>query len=128
MRLLPLFLMLTLTASGCGVVESKKIDYKSAGKLRRWKCRRPHRATGDNRYAFRCAGAALPPCRLQPGAQDSTERRANPAADAGEGPHRTSRFPALAGGSGDAAAGVAGDQGFLAGDRFIVNLESPETG
>lgn len=33
MRLLPLFLMVTLAASGCGIVESKKIDYKSADKL-----------------------------------------------------------------------------------------------
>ena len=33
MRLLPLVLMLTLAASGCGITESKKIDYKSAGKL-----------------------------------------------------------------------------------------------
>ena len=33
MRLFPLFLMLALTASGCGIVESKKIDYKSANKL-----------------------------------------------------------------------------------------------
>jgi outer membrane protein assembly factor BamC len=30
MRLLPLFLMIALAASGCGMVESKKIDYKSA--------------------------------------------------------------------------------------------------
>jgi outer membrane protein assembly factor BamC len=32
MRLLPLFLMMTLAASGCGITESKKIDYKAAGK------------------------------------------------------------------------------------------------
>jgi len=33
MRLLPLFLMVAVALSGCGIVESKKIDYKSAGKL-----------------------------------------------------------------------------------------------
>ena len=53
MRLLPLFLMLTLTASGCGVVESKKIDYKSAGKLPTLEVPPDLTApTGDNRYAI----------------------------------------------------------------------------
>ena len=33
MRLFPLFLMIALAASGCSMVESKKIDYKSAEKL-----------------------------------------------------------------------------------------------
>ena len=33
MRLLPLFLMVSVALSGCGIVESKKIDYKSAGKV-----------------------------------------------------------------------------------------------
>jgi outer membrane protein assembly factor BamC len=53
MRLLPLFLFVTLAATGCSVMESKKIDYKSAEK-------QPTLAvppdliapTGDNRYAI----------------------------------------------------------------------------
>ena len=52
MRLLPLFLMIALTASGCGIVESKKIDYKSAGKLPTLEMPPDLTApTGDNRYA-----------------------------------------------------------------------------
>ena len=52
MRVLPLFLMLALTASGCGIVESKKIDYKSAGKLPTLEVPPDLTApTGDNRYA-----------------------------------------------------------------------------
>ncbi len=52
MRLLPLFLMVTLAASGCGIIESKKIDYKSAGKLPTLEVPPDLTApTGDNRYA-----------------------------------------------------------------------------
>ena len=53
MRLLPLFLMVTLAASGCGIVESKKIDYKSASKLPTLEVPPDLTApTGDNRYAI----------------------------------------------------------------------------
>ncbi|MDP2057948.1 MAG: outer membrane protein assembly factor BamC [Thiobacillus sp.] len=53
MRLLPLFLILALTASGCGMIESKKIDYKSAGKLPTLEMPPDLTApTGDNRYAI----------------------------------------------------------------------------
>ena len=53
MRLLPLFLMVTLAASGCGIVESKKVDYKSAGKLPTLEVPPDLTApTGDNRYAI----------------------------------------------------------------------------
>lgn len=52
MRLLPLFLMIALTATGCGIIESKKIDYKSAGKLPTLEVPPDLTApTGDNRYA-----------------------------------------------------------------------------
>src|SRR4030042_2329230 len=52
MRLLPLFLMLSLAMSGCGMIESKKIDYKSAGKLPTLEVPPDLTApTGDNRYA-----------------------------------------------------------------------------
>jgi outer membrane protein assembly factor BamC len=53
MRLFPLFLMVALTASGCGIIESKKIDYKSAGKLPTLEVPPDLTApTGDNRYAI----------------------------------------------------------------------------
>lgn len=53
MRLLPLFLMVAMTASGCGMIESKKIDYKSAGKLPTLEVPPDLTApTGDNRYAI----------------------------------------------------------------------------
>lgn len=53
MRLLPLFLMLALTASGCGIMESKKIDYKSASKLPTLEVPPDLTApAGDNRYAI----------------------------------------------------------------------------
>jgi len=53
MRLLPLFLMLSLAMSGCSMIESKKIDYKSAGKLPTLEVPPDLTApTGDNRYAI----------------------------------------------------------------------------
>ena len=53
MRLFPLFLMVALTASGCGIVESKKIDYRSANKLPTLEVPPDLTApTGDNRYAI----------------------------------------------------------------------------
>jgi outer membrane protein assembly factor BamC len=53
MRLLPLFLMIALAASGCGMVESKKIDYKSAQKQPTLEVPPDLVApTSDNRYAI----------------------------------------------------------------------------
>jgi outer membrane protein assembly factor BamC len=53
MRLLPLFLMLSLAMSGCGMIESKKIDYKSAGKLPTLEVPPDLVApSADNRYAI----------------------------------------------------------------------------
>ncbi|MFO7543119.1 MAG: outer membrane protein assembly factor BamC [Thiobacillus sp.] len=53
MRLLPLFLMVALAASGCGIIESKKIDYKSAGKLPTLEVPPDLVApSADNRYAI----------------------------------------------------------------------------
>jgi outer membrane protein assembly factor BamC len=52
MRLLPLFLLVSLAVSGCSM-ESKKIDYKSAGKLPTLEIPPDLTApTGDNRYAI----------------------------------------------------------------------------
>src|SRR3569833_4269451 len=53
MRLLPLFVMVAVALSGCGIVESKKIDYKSAGKLPTLEVPPELVApTADNRYAI----------------------------------------------------------------------------
>lgn len=53
MRLLPLFLMFSLAMSGCGMIESKKIDYQSAGKLPTLEMPPDLTApAGDNRYAI----------------------------------------------------------------------------
>lgn len=53
MRLLPLFLLLTFAVSGCGVTETKKIDYKSAAKLPTLEVPPDLVApSADNRYAI----------------------------------------------------------------------------
>lgn len=55
MRVLPLFLMVAVAVAlaGCGIVESKKIDYKSAGKLPTLEVPPDLVApTADNRYAI----------------------------------------------------------------------------
>lgn len=53
MRLLPLFVMLSLATTGCGIIESKKIDYKSSDKLPTLEVPPDLTApTGDNRYAI----------------------------------------------------------------------------
>jgi outer membrane protein assembly factor BamC len=53
MRLLPLYLLLALSLSACGIIESKKIDYRSAGKLPTLEVPPDLTApTGDNRYAI----------------------------------------------------------------------------
>ncbi|MFP5505099.1 MAG: outer membrane protein assembly factor BamC [Gammaproteobacteria bacterium] len=53
MRLVPLFLIAALATSGCGIIETKKIDYKSAGKAPTLEVPPDLTApTGDNRYAI----------------------------------------------------------------------------
>jgi outer membrane protein assembly factor BamC len=53
MRVLPLLLIATLVASGCGIIETKKIDYKSATKQSTLEVPPDLVApTGDNRYAI----------------------------------------------------------------------------
>lgn len=53
MRLLSLIVMLSLATAGCGIIESKKIDYKSASKLQTLEMPPDLTApTGDNRYAI----------------------------------------------------------------------------
>jgi outer membrane protein assembly factor BamC len=131
MRLLPLFLMVSLAASGCGVVESKKIDYKSAGKLPTLEVPPDLTApTGDNRYAIpdtQGGGTATLSAY-------SEERKTTPAAS-------TTLLPA----QDKARIERAGTQRWLVVQAtpqqvwpvikdfwqetgFVVNLESPETG
>jgi outer membrane protein assembly factor BamC len=131
MRLLPLFLMVSLAASGCGVVESKKIDYKSAGKLPTLEVPPDLTApTGDNRYAIpdtQGSGTATLSAY-------SEERKTTPAAS-------TTLLPA----QDKARIERAGTQRWLVVQAtpqqvwpvikdfwqetgFVVNLESPETG
>ncbi|MFZ3175325.1 MAG: outer membrane protein assembly factor BamC [Thiobacillus sp.] len=131
MRLLPLFLMLSLAMSGCGMIESKKIDYKSAGKLPTLEMPPDLTApAADNRYAIPDAqgsGAATLSTYSQ-------ERQAAPAAS-------TTLLPA----QDKARIERAGTQRWLVVQAtpqevwplikdfwqetgFIVNLESPETG
>jgi len=77
MRLLPLFLMVAVALSACGIVESKKIDYKSAQKAPTLEVPPDLVApTADNRYA-------IPDTRGDGTATLSTyseERKATPAA------------------------------------------------
>jgi outer membrane protein assembly factor BamC len=131
MRLLPLFLLLTLAASGCGITESKKIDYKSAAKLPTLEVPPDLVAPStDNRYAIpetEGAGAATLSAYSQ-------ERRAEP-----------SGVQTLLPAQDKARVERAGSQRWLVVQAtpqevwpviknfwqetgFIVNLESPETG
>jgi outer membrane protein assembly factor BamC len=53
MRFFPVLLTIALATSGCGIIESKKIDYKSATKLPTLEVPPDLTApTGDNRYAI----------------------------------------------------------------------------
>ena len=130
MRLLPLFVMLSLAMSGCGTVESKKIDYKSAAKLPSLEVPPDLVApAGENRYA-------IPEAQGDGTATLSTysqERQAAPGAQ--------TLLPA----QDKARIERAGSQRWLVVNAtpqqvwpvikdfwqetgFIVNLESPETG
>ncbi len=131
MRLLPLFLMIALTASGCGIIESKKIDYKSAGKLPTLEVPPDLTVpTGDNRYA-------VPDTQGSGSATLSTYSQERKAAPSGT----KTLLPAQE----KARIERAGTQRWLVVQAtpqqvwpvikdfwqetgFIVNLESPETG
>ncbi len=131
MRLIPLFLMLTVTVSGCGMIESKKIDYKSAGKLPTLEVPPDLTApTGDNRYA-------IPDTQGSGSATLSTYSQERKIAPAGS----TTLLPA----QDKVRIERAGTQRWLVVQAtpqqvwpvikdfwqetgFIINLESPETG
>lgn len=131
MRLLPLYLLLTLTVSGCGIVESKKIDYKSAGKLPTLEIPPDLTApTGDNRYA-------IPDAQGSGTATLSTyseERRAAPAGAQALLPEQDKVRIERAGSQRWLVVQATPQQvwpvikDFWQETGFIVNLESPETG
>ncbi|MDP2254180.1 MAG: outer membrane protein assembly factor BamC, partial [Thiobacillus sp.] len=131
MRLLPLFLMLSLAMSGCGMTESKKIDYKSAGKLPTLEMPPDLTApAADNRYA-------IPDAQGSGAATLSTYSQERKTAPSG--------VQALLPAQDTARIERAGTQRWLVVQAtpqqvwpvikdfwqetgFVVNLESPETG
>ena len=131
MRLLPLFLMLSVTVSGCGIVETKKIDYKSAGKLPTLEVPPDLTApTGDNRYA-------IPDTQGSGGATLSTysqERKITPAGSTNLLPTQEKARIDRAGSQRWLVVQATPQQvwpvikDFWQETGFIVNLESPETG
>jgi outer membrane protein assembly factor BamC len=131
MRLLPLFLMVALAASGCGMVESKKIDYKSATKAPTLEVPPDLTApTSDNRYAVPDAqggGSAT----LSSYAQ---ERRTTPSGAQVLLPTQEKARIERAGSQRWLLVQATPQQvwpvikDFWQETGFIVNLESPETG
>jgi outer membrane protein assembly factor BamC len=131
MRVLPLLLLTALTATGCGMMESKKVDYQSAGRVPTLEVPPDLVApTADNRYA-------IPDTQGNGAATLSTysqERRAAPSG-------AQTLLPA----QDKARIERAGTQRWLVVQAtpqevwpvikdfwqetgFIINLESPETG
>ena len=131
MRLLPLFLMVTLAASGCGMIESKKIDYKSAGKLPTLEVPPDLVApSADNRYAIpdtQGGGAATL-------STYSKERKATPATSGSLLPAQDKARIERAGTQRWLVVQATPQQvwpvikDFWQETGFIINMESPETG
>ena len=131
MRLLPLTLMLTLAVSGCGIMESKKIDYKSSGKLPSLEVPPDLTSpTGDNRYA-------IPDTQGSGSATLSTysqERRTQSASATGLLPAQEKARIERAGSQRWLVVQATPQEvwpvikDFWQENGFIVNLESPETG
>ena len=131
MRLLPLFLILSVTVSGCGIIETKKIDYKSAGKLPTLDVPPDLTApTGDNRYA-------IPDMQGSGSATLSTysqERKATPAGSSDLLPAQEKARIERAGSQRWLVVNATPQQvwpvikDYWQETGFIVNLESPETG
>ena len=131
MRLLPLFLMLSVTLAGCGILESKKIDYKSAGKLPTLELPPDLTApTGDNRYAIpdtQGSGSATLSAY-------SKERKAQPAGSTTLLPTQDKARIERAGSQRWLVVQATPEQvwpvikDFWQETGFIVNLESPATG
>ncbi|HEY9098520.1 MAG TPA: outer membrane protein assembly factor BamC [Thiobacillus sp.] len=131
MRLLPLFLLLSIALSSCGIIETKKIDYKSAGKLPTLEVPPDLTApTGDNRYA-------IPDTQGSGSATLSTysqERKATPAGATTLLPTQEKARIERAGSQRWLVVNATPEQvwpvikDFWQETGFIINVESPATG
>ena len=131
MRLLPLFLMVAVALSACGIVESKKIDYKSAQKAPTLEVPPDLVApTADNRYAVPDAqgdGTATLSAYSQ-------ERKATPAASTTLLPTEDKVRIERAGSERWLVVQATPQQvwpvikDFWQENGFIINMESPATG
>jgi len=131
MRLLPLFLMIALATSGCSMVESKKIDYKSAEKLPTLEVPPDLVApSSDNRYA-------VPDTQGKGTATLSTynqERKTAPATSTALLPVQDKVRIERAGTQRWLVVQATPQQAwpvikdFWQENGFIINMESPETG
>ena len=131
MRLLPLFLMVAVALSACGIVESKKIDYKSAQKAPTLEVPPDLVApAADNRYA-------IPDTQGDGTATLSTyseERKATPAASTTLLPKEDKVRIERAGSERWLVVQATPQQvwpvlkDFWQENGFIINMESPQTG
>ena len=131
MRLLPLLLIMSVTVSACGIIETKKIDYKSSGKLPTLEVPPDLTApSGDNRYAIpdtQGSGSATISAYSQ-------ERKATPAGSTTLLPTQEKARIERAGTQRWLVVNATPEQvwpvikDFWQETGFIVNLESPATG
>ena len=129
MRLLPLFLLVSLAVSGCSM-ESKKIDYKSAKKISTLEIPPDLTApTGDNRYAIPDAQGGTATLSAY-----SEERKSLPTADSTLLPTQDKVRIEKSGSQRWLVVQATPQQvwpvikDFWQETGFIINLESPETG
>ncbi|WP_324778547.1 outer membrane protein assembly factor BamC [Thiobacillus sedimenti] len=131
MRLLPLFLMVSVAVSGCGIMETKKIDYKSAQKAPTLEVPPDLVApTADNRYAIPDAqGGGTATLSAY-----SAERKTEPAGAQTLLPTEDKVRIVRAGSQRWLVVNATPQQvwpvikDFWQENGFIINLESPETG
>ncbi|MDP1927632.1 MAG: outer membrane protein assembly factor BamC [Thiobacillus sp.] len=129
MRLLPLFLLVSLAVSGCSM-ESKRIDYKSAQKLPTLELPPDLTApTGDNRYAIPDAEGGTATLSTY-----SNERKNTPATAATLLPTQDKVRIEKSGSQRWLVVQATPQQvwpvvkDFWQENGFVINLESPETG